>query len=92
MRAIPDIIPVDSSKFNPSGKNNLFIFPATLNSKKFFEENDDCPTCEQHIDEEFKCRTIDNKIAESRELDEGLLKLTDEMSKVDVKLKEYKTI
>ena len=59
---------------------------------KFFEENDDCPTCEQHIDEEFKCRTIDNKIAESRELDEGLLKLTDEMSKVDIKLKDYKTI
>ena len=28
----------------------------------FFEENDDCPTCEQHIDEEFKCKTIDEKL------------------------------
>ena len=62
------------------------------NMIKFFEENDDCPTCEQHIDEDFKCKAIDDKLKESRELSEGLVKLSDEMSKVDTKIKEYKTI
>ena len=28
---------------------------------KFFQENDDCPTCEQHIDEEFKEKAIENR-------------------------------
>ena len=59
---------------------------------KFFEENDDCPTCEQHIDEDFKTKTIVNKEKESKELTDGLGKLSDEMSKVDVKIKEYNTI
>ena len=59
---------------------------------KFFEENDDCPTCEQHIDEDFKSKTIMNKEKESRELTDGLGKLSEEMSKVDVKIKDYKTI
>ena len=28
---------------------------------KFFEENDDCPTCDQHIDNEFKMRAIEER-------------------------------
>ena len=27
----------------------------------FFEENDNCPTCEQHIDEEFKSKAIEER-------------------------------
>ena len=58
----------------------------------FYEENDECPTCEQLISFNFKEKKIKQNQASVNELDEGLLKLTDEMSKVDVKLKEYKTI
>ena len=58
----------------------------------FYEENDDCPTCEQVISKEFKAEKIKQNQTSVNELDDGLLKLTDEMSKVDVKLKEYKTI
>ena len=27
----------------------------------FFNENDNCPTCEQHIDEEFKKKAIEER-------------------------------
>ena len=56
----------------------------------FFEENDDCPTCQQHIDEEFKRKSIDEKRKEVTEVSEGLNKLSDEMKKVESKIKEYK--
>ena len=59
---------------------------------KFFEENDDCPTCEQHIDEEFKCKSIDEKLLEVRELETGLNKLSDEMNKVNKKEKNFKKL
>ena len=56
----------------------------------YFEENDDCPTCQQHIDEEFKRKSIDEKTKEVTEVSEGLNKLSDEMKKVESKIKEYK--
>ena len=59
---------------------------------KFFEENDDCPTCEQHIDEEFKSKSIDEKLLEVRELETGLNKLSDEMNKVNKKVKDFKDL
>ena len=58
----------------------------------FFEENDDCPTCEQHIDEEFKCKSIDEKLLEVRELETGLNKLSDEMNKVNTKVKDFRNL
>ena len=56
----------------------------------FFEENDDCPTCQQHIYEQFKIKSIDEKTKEVAEVSEGLNKLSDEMKKVESKIKEYK--
>ena len=58
----------------------------------FFKENDDCPTCEQSISEDFKIEKIKQNEESVRLLDEGLLKLSDEMKKVNTKLKEYKNI
>ncbi len=58
----------------------------------FFEENDDCPTCEQHIDEEFKRKSIDEKLLEVRELETGLNKLSDEMNKVNKKVKDFRNL
>jgi len=59
---------------------------------KFFEDNDDCPTCFQHIDEEFKCKSIDDKLLEVRELETGLNKLSEEMNKVNKKVKDFKNL
>ena len=58
----------------------------------FFEENDECPTCEQEISKEFKIKKIQQNQESVNLLDEGLSKLTDEMSKVNTKLKEYKDV
>ena len=56
---------------------------ATLNEKlsthdkmtNFFIDNEDCPTCEQHIDETFKETMIGKKQEEAKEIEDGLLKL-----------------
>ena len=58
----------------------------------FYEENDECPTCEQLISFNFKEKKIKQNQTSVKLLDEGLHKLSDEMSKVNTRLKEYKTI
>ena len=58
----------------------------------FFEENDECPTCEQEISKEFKTKKIQQNQISVNQLDEGLEKLSTEMSKVNTKLKEYKNV
>ena len=58
----------------------------------FFEENDECPTCEQEISKDFKTDKIKQNKASVKLLDEGLHKMSDEMTKVNSKLKEFKNI
>ena len=58
----------------------------------FFEDNDDCPTCKQHIDEDFKSKSIDEKTKEVEELEVGLSKLSEEMNKVNKKVKEFREL
>ena len=59
---------------------------------EFLENNDECPTCEQDIDEAFKIKAISQRTEQSKELSDGLKKLSDEMTKVTDKIKEYKDI
>ena len=58
----------------------------------FFQENNECPTCEQHIDETFKSEKIKQNQTSVKKLEEGLNKMSDEMKKVEDKLKEYKKL
>ena len=48
----------------------------------FFESNEDCPTCQQHIDEVFKNDIIDKKQGEADRVNNGLKELKDELHKV----------
>tara|TARA_B100001250_G_scaffold412717_1_gene444665 strand:- start:5205 stop:6896 length:1692 start_codon:yes stop_codon:yes gene_type:complete len=48
---------------------------------KFFEENDDCPTCEQHIDETFKENMIITKKGEHDKFDSGIQELSEELKR-----------
>ena len=52
--------------------------------------NDECPTCEQKIDTEFKTKSIGVRKSANVELSEGLTKLSDEFNKVSKTLQEYK--
>ena len=62
---------------------------ATLKEKRsstkkyidFFKENDDCPTCEQHIDETFKKNMIATKQTEHDKFDNGIQELSEELKK-----------
>ena len=62
---------------------------ATLKEKRsaikkymdFFENNDDCPTCEQHIDETFKKNMIVKKQDEYDKFDKGIAELKDELKR-----------
>ena len=59
---------------------------------KFFEENNECPTCEQHIDETFKSEKIKQNQTSVAKLTEGLLKMSEEMNKVEEKVKDFKNL
>ena len=80
--------------FNSNNENEVFMklqklkgFHATLNEKRsatnkyveFFENNDDCPTCEQHIDETFKNNMIVSKQTEYEKFNNGIIKLLEEL-------------
>ena len=58
--------------------------------KTFFVENEDCPTCEQHIDENFKENMIAKKDEEKEELEEGLSKLKTVLDEVFDRVGEIK--
>lgn len=54
----------------------------------FFHDYDNCPTCQQDINSEFKAETIITKSAKITETEEGLVKLDDEYEKTTARLNE----
>ena len=56
--------------------------------KKFFEEKENCPTCEQDIDEAFKKSKLNDLTNDIEEMDDGLEKIDSEIEKVIVRLNE----
>ena len=55
-------------------------------SLKFFEENDNCPTCTQKIQPEFKDQKIDYEKKKLVTLNDGMKDLVKELSKVENKI------
>ena len=58
----------------------------------FFEDNEDCPTCQQHIDEIFKSDMITQKKSEANKIQVGMKELKDELEKVSSRKDEIKNI
>ena len=56
--------------------------------KKFFEDNENCPTCEQDIDADFKKRKLNDVEDDLDEMNEGLDKLVLEVEKVVTRISE----
>ena len=54
----------------------------------FFESNEDCPTCQQHIDEVFKSSMIDKKKGEADKVNSGMDELKNESNKITNRQKE----
>ena len=53
---------------------------------KFFEENEDCPTCQQHIDEVFKNTMISKENNKYDKLTVGIKELADKLEATKVKI------
>lgn len=58
------------------------------NTVDFFHKYDNCPTCNQQIDEKFKEETIHSKKAEIEEIRSGLEKLAAEYDRTNSKIKK----
>ena len=58
----------------------------------FFKDNNDCPTCEQHIDEMFKEKMIVAKTGDVGKIVKGIKELKIELDKTDNRIKEIKYI
>ena len=77
-------------------KTKLLHFQATISQKiktvcdeaKFFDNNDNCPTCEQDIDADLKGDKLKKAKARAIELKEGLNKANDEARIIEEKLKD----
>ena len=87
----------------PKTKNNLSKLEKletkishNINTHKktlaFFKENDTCPVCTQHIDEEFKQEKCSHTETKVNELQGGYEKLLEEISKHETKLSEFGAI
>ena len=53
---------------------------------KFFEENEDCPTCQQHIDEDHKDTMLSKENKKYKKLTVGIKELADKLEATKVKI------
>ena len=83
---------------NKEKRSKLKDISVTLNDKFdrnrkmifFLKDNDDCPTCKQHIDETFKSETIKEKNEQQKELSKGLTKLHEQLERLDTYVDTHK--
>ena len=57
------------------------------NMLKFFEDNDECPTCRQTIDEVFKTEQIKDRKEKLGEIKKGMSELSNSIEKIESRMK-----
>jgi DNA repair exonuclease SbcCD ATPase subunit len=83
-----------SSMFKKNKELDSYQLQINKNLKKlnkentFFEDNENCPTCEQDIDEKFKNNKLKQILKDIDEMNSGLDKLNKEVEKVDERISE----
>ena len=83
-----------SSMFKKNKDLDSYKLQINKNLKKlnkentFFEDNENCPTCEQDIDEKFKNNKLKQILKDIDEMNNGLDKLNEEVDKVDERISE----
>lgn len=58
----------------------------------FFQENENCPTCKQKIEQGFRSAEVDKKLHTCTEVESGIVQLKEEASKINDRLSEIRTI
>ena len=59
---------------------------------KFFHDHDNCPTCKQGIDHDFKSKTIETRDSKTKEINEALTTLEQEILSVNSRIEEITKI
>jgi DNA repair exonuclease SbcCD ATPase subunit len=59
---------------------------------KFFHDHDNCPTCKQGIDHDFKSKTIETRDGKTKEINEALATLEQEILSVNARIEEITKI
>ena len=59
---------------------------------QFFTEYDNCPTCSQEIDHNFKCETVDKRNNQLTETQNALEQLSDEYERVNTRLNDILSV
>ena len=58
----------------------------------FFKDNDNCPTCEQHIDEEFKSKAIEERTDKMVTSACAMVRLDEQLTEMDARIGLYENI
>lgn len=58
----------------------------------FFEKNDNCPTCKQHIDEKFKLNFLNEKKEDNKKKKNAINQLKNKLKETEEKLDDFKLI
>lgn len=59
---------------------------------EFFNSHDNCPTCKQTIDSEFKCETIESRQSQVQETADGIEQLRSEIENINNRIQEIADI
>ena len=62
------------------------------NDMKFFEDHDDCPTCKQGLEHEFKTEKVSSSKNKVKEIDNALEKIFEKISSLREKIAEIEVI
>ena len=89
----------DSKKIN-SRVNKIREMERQLNERitkldkevKFFHDHDNCPTCRQGIDHDFKKQTIEKRSTKVNEINEALAKIESEYAKANTRIEQIELI
>jgi len=59
---------------------------------KFFHDHDNCPTCKQGIDHDFKSKTIEVRDSKTKEINDALVTLETEIQSINTRIEEISEI
>ena len=94
LTSIDDKVTIDSKSTKLKDIQSTLVEKHKTHSSMigFFENNEDCPTCQQHIDEIFKSDMISQKKTEADKIQVGMKELKIELDKVSSRKNEIKEI
>ena len=58
----------------------------------FYHDHDNCPTCKQGIDHDFKNKTVNEKSAKKIEIEDGILQIDAKIKEIDARIAEISAV